>query len=392
MPFVRYPVATLDGEFVWAAELATMESRPTGLTCVGCDDTVRLRAGAKNRPHFAHIADAACPGGETALHRTTIRVLQQAILDAAENERPYHVHCGCDRCDAERLADLARPGCSIAIDQVLEDGIRPDLLIRSRQGTPLAVIEVIVTHEPEPAALAVFERLGLPTIRVWPTWDTLAELRHGLGADLELGWNRSTGCFDVTGACRSPRHRSGTVPCPNCLIPARQLSVETAHAECWVCHKQYPVLDLIDCTDNQLVLVAAGCPEVPNAQVIGTERGVRRAVKHSKAAGGSYLIHLCTNCRRIQGDNFVYDSRGAVTDVTAPAWSMTLCENGHLERGADLPWPRASVARRPTLARGLVGENANLFRPEEALRGFAVTQIGEGNRRQLINMMLGGWH
>jgi len=49
------------------------------------------------------------------------------------------------------------------------------------------------------------------------------------------------------------------------------------------------------------------------------------------------------------------------------------------------------VACRPAQARGLVGENANLFRPEDTLGRFAVTQIGHGNRRQLINMMLGGW-
>ena len=65
MPPVRYPVATLDGELVWAADLSTVEIRPKELTCVGFDDMVRLRAGAKNRPHFAHVTDALCPGGET---------------------------------------------------------------------------------------------------------------------------------------------------------------------------------------------------------------------------------------------------------------------------------------------------------------------------------------
>lgn len=80
MTTVRYPVADQAGELAWATGLAVADTRPSGLACVGCGEPVGLRAGAKNRPHFAHAADAACSGGETTLHETTIRVLEVAIL------------------------------------------------------------------------------------------------------------------------------------------------------------------------------------------------------------------------------------------------------------------------------------------------------------------------
>jgi len=166
------------------------------------------------------------------LHKTTIRVLQAAILEASIENRPYPVRCACAHCMAEREADLGRPGGTVVIDQVLEDGVRPDLLVRISSGQPLAVIEVIVTHAPEDGALAVFDRLGLPVIRVWPTWESLVEMRRGLGVELAKKFGTSVGCFDVVGACRFPRHRrSGRAPCPTCCKSARELSVEVSHAD-----------------------------------------------------------------------------------------------------------------------------------------------------------------
>ncbi len=386
---VRYPVADAGGQLVWATDLAANAARPTDLICVGCAEPVRLRAGTRNRPHFAHVADATCPGGETALHKTTIRVLQAAILDASAATRPYPVRCICDRCMAERDADLGRPGCTVVVDQVLEDGIRPDLLVCAASGQRLAVIEVIVTHAPEDAAVAVFDRLGLPAIRVWPTWDTLAEMRAGLRAELAKSITRTTGCFLVTGSCRFPRHlRAGPAPCPTCRKPARQLSVELARAECWTCHRQLPILDIVDCTDNDLTLIAAGCPEIPGAKAIGAALGVLLDTKYSKAAGGSYLMHLCTHCKRIQGDNFIYAHDGAVTDTSIPATAMTLCENGHLVRGDQRPWPKGSTVKRPWGAVGLVGERAHLFTRRSRVDA-SFTIATPGNTRQMIRRRVG---
>ena len=254
------------------------------------------------------------------------------------------------------------------VDQVLENGIRPDLLVLANERR-LAVIEVIVTHAPEDTALDVYERLGLPVVRVWPTWESLPDMRFGLGAELAKNWRRTVGCFNVSGACRFPRHRtSGTVPCPTCSSPARQLSVEVSHLKCYgrPCGRQVPVLDFIDCTDEDLMLLAAGTPEIPDVKAIAAQRGVVVEWKHSKTAGGSYLMHLCPFCKRPQGDNFLYGNDDGVTDVDLAAWPMTLCKNGHLISGTEMRWPTSSQPERPTRAAGLVGEPAHLFRPQPA--------------------------
>lgn len=71
------------------------------------------------------------PGGEAALHKTMIRVLKAAIL-AAGNGQPYPVLCTCERCQTPRTADLGRS--PVTVDQVLHDGIGPDLLVCAASG------------------------------------------------------------------------------------------------------------------------------------------------------------------------------------------------------------------------------------------------------------------
>lgn len=357
-PPIRFPVAEVDGRLVWAADNAIGRERPAGTRCLNCSEPVNLRAGEKNRPHFAH--GAACGAPESVLHRTTIRVIGEAIEAAVAAGERYVVSCDCARCLASRDANLARPGGTVDVDRVLADGIRPDLLIRKRSGAPLAVIEVVVTHSPEPEALAVYERHKLPLIAVSPTWDMLPELRHGLRMNIRRTADQPHG-YDI--GCRFPRHMPGPTQCPVCSTEARRLSVEIATADCYKCRRPFPVLDLIDCTDDELIGIAAGCPEVPSATAVAKQRGVRVALRASRAAGGSYLMHVCPSCNATQGDNFLYGGDQLLTDVTQPSWQMTACAAGHLEMLDEVPWPTHTRVERPRQFVGLVGEPAGHFAP-----------------------------
>src|SRR5665213_2764499 len=95
---IQYPVADLEGELVWARDFVERDERPKGFRCVGCQGTLTLRAGIKRRPHFAHRTTEECVGGETALHRTTIRVIAAALEEAIREGRPYALELVCHSC------------------------------------------------------------------------------------------------------------------------------------------------------------------------------------------------------------------------------------------------------------------------------------------------------
>lgn len=390
---IRYPVADLDGELVWADKLARRGTRPPGLRCVGCGTSVIMKAGQHNRPHFAHEAAVACTGGETALHSTAIRVLRAGILAAVESKRAFPLALHCRTCMAEREADLARVAHDCRVDEPLERGIRPDLLMVSGTGKPLYVIEVVVTHEPEEPALQLYRDLDLPCVRVWPTWETLRDFRDGLRARLLRKRPGQTGCFDVIDRCRFPRHApGGPVSCRTCRKKALRVNVEVSLTQCWRCSQPQRVLDLYVADNDGLTLVAAGCPDVPGVDAIARRRRVNVKWSHSQAAGGSYLMHTCFNCRATSGDNFLYGSMGGETPeplTSEPVWQMVVCESGHWEKVAERPWPTAAAIQRPDDAYGLVGEPAGLFGGTFRAPGITFQPVDARNIHALTRRMMG---
>lgn len=384
---VQYPVADRAGDLVWADRLADDGERPDDLTCVSCAAPVRLRAGERNRPHFAHHHVDACTAPETVLHATTMRVLRDGILEAAAASRRYPLDVSCERCGVEAEGNLARhTDYTIDLDKVLADGIRPDLLVRSGPDRrPRYVIEVVVTHAPEPAALAAYAKHRLPVVTVWPTWETLPQIRDGLTAPHRR--RTGSGLFDVTGACRSSRHHEpGTTTCTQCSKPARAVSVEIASAECYRCQRTVRVLDIIDCSDERLELIAASCPDLRNVKPVAADRNVALYWANSQAAGGSYLMHHC-ECGAKQGDNFLYAST-VPTDTAEPGKAGRVCQMGHWQFDRIAKWPTGARVQRPLPARGLVGERSGLFQSPER-DGVSVQYVERDQIRAMTRRMLG---
>jgi hypothetical protein len=394
---ILFPVADHAGTLVWASDLAVDGERPTALSCLACGGALLLRAGERNRPHFAHRSADACTAGETALHAATCRILADAISSAARVGTTFSITSACRSCRASRTGNLAPPGVELTLDRVLADGIRPDLFARVR-GRELYVIEVVVTHAPEPAALDLYASRDLSVVVVRPTWDTLEQFRTGLHLHLLADKPGQQGRYETVSRCRFPRHADpGEVACGTCRRPARRLTAEVSTAPCWRgnCHESVRVLDLYDHTDGYPQLVAASCPDLPEAKELAATLGVTVAWRQSRQAGGAYLMHLCGGCRSTQGDNFLYAEGGASPDLSGFVQHVTVCPSGHLERSGARRWPAGSNAERivptggPGHVVGLLGDPPGLFNQQSGVR---VQQVAPGNVGDLVRQMMGsGW-
>lgn len=213
---ISHPVALVGGKVAWAEQLAAAGERPSDAVCAGCGERVVLRAGKTNRPHFAHKSGVGCTAVETALHAVTIQILRERIEEGMSGGRPFPLGVRCDDRAAHRIGNLARhAGGSVHVDRVLDEGIRPDLVIRSASGKPVFVVEVIVTHAPEEPASALYRRLGLPAVLIWPTWEFVAELRDGL--PVRFNRRSGTGRYELVGlTCSFPRHPADLGKCGDC--------------------------------------------------------------------------------------------------------------------------------------------------------------------------------
>lgn len=370
---------------MWATEIAALSERPSGLLCVGCGESVILRSGEYRRAHFAHRTGATCSGGETALHRTAIQVIAEGVVAAAREGRGYPFRLSCEHCDASREGNLARdPECTVEIDRPLSNAIRPDILVRGGDGTPRYVIEVIVTHAPEDAALAEYRRHDLPVIAVRPTWDKMESFRSGL-TELEPHHNSSDGAsLDLLGRCRFPRHlesEDGDIrPCRTCQQRARLVTLEVSEMACWSrsCTRRVRVLDTYALIDGERVLVAASASDLHSSPAIARELGVHLEMRYSKMAGMSYLANVC-ECGALCGDNFAYGGYGNQECTPIPGEGVhryVVCAAGHWTAGPVHLWPEGIHLGRAMRGQGLTGGVSGVLEESSYDASISVT-IGE---------------
>jgi len=311
---------------------------------------------------------------------------------AAAEGRPFPIVSSCTPCRATRTGDLARSGLEVVVDQELADRIRPDLL-GGIAGKDLFVVEVVVSHAPEPEALALYADRDLTVVVVRPTWETLERFASGFHADLEATSPGHPGAYEIVSRCRFPRHTEpGPAQCPTCDRPARRLTAEVSTLPCWRrdCEAEVRVLDLYDRTEDIPRMVAPSCPDLPALGRVPDALDVRLAWRNSKQAQGSYLMHLCPRCGATQGDNFLY-AAGPTPVLAAPVIHLTVCAD-HLTIGTHGLWPKDSTVERD-LPRGgarevigLVGEKPGLFDTEPLVR---VRTVQQHDIDRVINRMLG---
>lgn len=371
---IRYPVAERGDRLVWASDLASAGERPTDVACIGCAAPVLLRAGTQKRPHFAHrAANATCEAGETVLHRTAIRVLQQALAAAFASGGRYPITVSC--CGREREANLAcYSGGAVTVEEALTPECRPDLLIRDAEGRPRVAIEVIVTHEPELAAEMAVKKAGAGAIYLWASWDILDEIRTGLTAGALRPTRRATvGSYLVLRPkCPSPRHTThvakactdsqaadarparigGVGPCG---MPTRLVGLEVSSIECpkKTCKRPVLVVDaVVSDPDGGQHVVAASTPEVAGIAEPAARLGVVLQLARSETAKATYLMHKCPGCGTKQGDFFCY--AGGQVDVTRPRPLYRVCDAGHWQLAEERSWPEGWTVER-LAAEGLWG-------------------------------------
>lgn len=153
-------------------------------TCIGCAQPMVARCGLRNTWHFAHKGNHTC-SSESALHKATKQLLASittARIGQGTERSPYLVAYQCPYCHQPHRFDLLKHVESVVLERQLGEVI-PDLTLLNAKNEPCGVIEVIVTHAIDEAALAFYtERWCRPVLCIYPTWEMLRELSQGLPA------------------------------------------------------------------------------------------------------------------------------------------------------------------------------------------------------------------
>ena len=206
---VEYPMAWDPARDVMVDVADAMRGR-SGLQCPDpqCGSEMVAAQGKKNVWHFRH-AKYACNG---YLHYTIVNLLADRLRESLEETTPVQLRYTCETCrQVHNLNVFTWPGG--AVDEVKKErqsiegsGVRPDITLCANDGNPLALVEIVDTHYPEPEVLAQ----GFPVVIVNASYPLLHSLRDNkIASPFEAKVVHNVACGKRTGT--TPVHQVGPV-------------------------------------------------------------------------------------------------------------------------------------------------------------------------------------
>jgi len=198
-PGIRFSVAA-DGN----GRAVAIRDAESGVAyeCFGCDAPMTAKRGQQRAWHFAHKPPTSgCTNPDRALHETAKALIVQGFLTAQASSGEYRVGFACEDCGTVTSGNIARPTRTIAVEQAVVENTRSDIAVdRQPEKRPL-LIEVVVSHEIEPATRQRYEASELPVFIIYPEWSTVTELAHAVVAADAINVSR------LCAACREADER-----------------------------------------------------------------------------------------------------------------------------------------------------------------------------------------
>ena len=152
-------------------KVVDVESVPNGLKCgcicAGCGgEMVAKNNGKKKAHHFAHYVATTSCGGEGALHKTAKIALRDRLATALADGSDVPLQWFCDGDTMIHDGDLIKlvEADDVWMEEaIVGEGIKPDLTL-ARDGEVKAVIEIVVTHAPEPRTEDYARKAEIPLV------------------------------------------------------------------------------------------------------------------------------------------------------------------------------------------------------------------------------------
>ena len=272
---IKIPYAEKNGRLIHVSQVES--GLKCKCVCPVCKKAVIARKGRVMTHHFAHHGRREC-SPETVLHQVGKRLLHERISRHLKRKQPLTLQWECLYCSETHEGNLTKLAHKAELEKNL-DTCRPDIVLSDKNGKPLAVLEVVVTHQPDENVFEYCEREGaaLVCFRIQNTRDLLA-----LGFESPLRPDRVELCMK-----------------PQCEVCKQVLSPATMHVidiTCWRCGLSMKAA-VIKAGENIMG------PEAftSGQKKIAEESGVYISHSYSHTSHKRYMANTCPSCSAFTG-------------------------------------------------------------------------------------------
>ncbi len=268
--------------------------------CPNCGAELSLKIshrqkGQKNyrRPHFAHIGNSDNHCSESFLHKLFKERCAKYLCEKISAKTSVTFEWKCEKCDEEHQGNLLKKAINVVTEYNL--GIcQPDIALLDREGNVIIVIEVVVSHSPEPAVLEYYNNNKIACLQIkvddYPDCNNIEEkLSHPNNVNL----------------CPQPI-------CKICGGIMYQPKLAIFETECWKCKRNMRLAMII--ISSKMILY----PDDFNEEDIKLAQSLGVTIKkqYSKTINESYLANTCDHCNAFIGDFYMYDYLSLSPDKT----------------------------------------------------------------------------
>jgi len=117
------------------------------------------------RPHFSHDKLSPNCTSESYLHSTFKLMLLEKLNQCISGHLPLEVKYKCTICQREHTASLSHGLTAVKAEHDMKV-CRPDIALFDGNGRVFAVIEIVVKHEPEEAALNYYKNNNIVLVQI----------------------------------------------------------------------------------------------------------------------------------------------------------------------------------------------------------------------------------
>ena len=260
-------------------------------TCPECGKVLSLNIskipeGQKyhRRNHFSHpkgSPDNQCT--ESFMHKLFKERAAECIRGKIENGNAFEFVWQCRECDEVHVGNMLKKAETVCLEYDL--GVcRPDVALLDADGKVVIVIEVVVTHKPEPEVMAYYNdnKIGCLQISV-SDFDDCENVERKLMRP------------DFVNLCPTPI-------CKKCGKKMQKAKMVIGYDTCWRCGSN---MEIAIIKSNGQVY----SPEDFNEEEVrlANENGAFVVMNYSNQMKESYFANTCKHCKAFVGQHHIHD-------------------------------------------------------------------------------------